>query len=215
MPQSLFLFKYEEDPTDSKLTALGGLPLFLDLMNAMGVIADLRRALDQSGHLEGWSVSDVVLALILVNLAGGECVGDLDRLNADLGFTKVLELAHRQGYGRQQRLALQRKLSKLKLRKLPSKSSAFRRLEEFHDPGEEEEKERRRQDAERTGKGKVYVQKPNALLRGLMVVLRQLVASIQKRSPQKEATLDQDATLVKTLKAEALYCSSTTRRTSR
>jgi hypothetical protein len=206
MPQSLLPFKYEEDPTDSKLTALGGLPLFLDLMSCLGVIAGLRQALDLSSRLEGWSASDVVLALILVNLAGGECVEDLDRLNADLGFAKVLELAHHQGYSRQQRRALQRKLNKLKMRKLPSKSSAFRRLEDFHDPGEEQEKERRRKEAERTGKGKAYVQKPNGLLKELMGVLRQLVASIQRRSPQKEATLDQDATLVETLKAEALYC---------
>ena len=206
LPQSLLPFQYEVDPTHSKLTALGGLPLFLDLMSGLGVIAGLRRHLAGPGDMHGWSVSDVVLALVLVNLAGGECVEDLHRLNADVGFGQVMGLANRAGYSRQQRRALGRKLAKLKMRELPSKSAAFRRLEKFHDPEEEEEKARRRRRAEKTGKAKSYIQKPNALLKGLMAVQRQLVAAVQRRSMQAVATLDQDATLIETLKDEALYC---------
>jgi hypothetical protein len=149
MSQTFLPFQYEVDPTNSKLTALGGLPLFLDLMTGLGVIKSLRQYLAGPGDMQGWSVSDVVLALVMVNLAGGECVDDLDRLNADVGFAKVMELAHQSGYSRQQRRALRRKLAKLSLRSLPSKSSAFRGLEKFHDPEEEEEKERRRHEAER------------------------------------------------------------------
>lgn len=206
MPQSLLPFQYEEDPTQSKLTALGGLPLFLDLMASLGVIASLRQSLACAGDIHGWSVSDVVLALILVNLAGGDCVEDLDRLNCDMGFGQVMGLAHRAGYSRQQRRALKRKLAKLKQRELPSKSSAFRKLEKFHDPAQEQEKAKRRELAEKTGKGKSYIHKPNELLKGLMSVLRELVAAVQRRSMQTVATLDQDATLIETLKEEALYC---------
>jgi len=206
LPQTLLPFQYEIDPTESKFTALGGLPLFLDLMSGLGVIAGLRRHLADPGDMHGWSVSDVVLALVLVNLAGGECVGDLNRLDADVGFGQVMGLANRAGYSRQQRRALKRKLAKLKMRKLPSKSAAFRKLEKFHVPEEEEEKARRRERAKKTGKNKSYIQKPNELLKGLMTVQRQLVAAVQSRSMQTEATLDQDATLVETLKDEALYC---------
>ena len=206
MPQRPLPFQYEIDPTNSRLTALGGLPLFLDLMSCLGVIANLRQCLAQPGDMQGWSVADVVLALILVNLAGGDCIEDLERLNADVGFTQVMGLAHRAGYSRQQRRALKRKLEKLKVRALPSKSSAFRSLEKFHDPEEEKEKERRREEAKKTGKGKAYVQKPNELLRGLVAVEKQLVAAIQRRSVYKEATLDQDATLVESGKQEALWC---------
>jgi len=206
MPQTLLPFQYEIDPTHSKLTALGGLPLFLDLMSGLGVIAGLRRYLVGSGDMQGWSVSDVVLALVLVNLAGGEVVEDVDRLNADVGFARVMELANSAGYSRQQRRALKRKLAKLRMRKLPSKSSAFRALEKFHDPNEEWEKEKRREEAKKTGKGKAYVQKPNELLTGLQEVQKQLVAAIQRWAVQAEATLDQDATLVETGKNEALWC---------
>ena len=206
MPQTLLPFQYEVDPTHSKLTALGGLPLFLDLMSGLGVIANLRQCLVGPGDMQGWSVSDVVLALVLVNLAGGEVVEDVDRLNADVGFARVMELANQSGYSRQQRRALKRKLAKLSMRKLPSKSSAFRGLEKFHDPNEEKVKEKRREKAEKTGKDKAYVQKPNELLKGLKEVHRQLVAATQRRAVQTEATLDQDATLVGTRKDEALRC---------
>ena len=150
MAQSLLPFNYENDPTKSKCTALGGLPLFLDLMSSLGLFAALRQCLDESWETKGWSLSDVVLALVLVNLAGGECVEDVERLNSDVGFSKVMELANQSGYSRQQRRYIQRKLAKLSVRKFPSSSSVFRRLELFHDVQEEEEKERRREEAIRT-----------------------------------------------------------------
>jgi hypothetical protein len=206
MAQTLLPFQYEIDPTKSKLTAFGGLPLFLDLMSSLGVFAAVRHYLACPGDMHGWSVSDVVLGLVLVNLAGGEVVEDIDRLNMDVGFSRVMELANSIGYSRQQRRALVRKFAKLKVRKLPSKSSAFRALEKFHDPHEEQEKQRRREEANKTGKAKVYIQKPNELLRGLMQVNKELVSAVQMRSMQTEATLDQDATLVETNKEEALYC---------
>lgn len=206
MAQRPLRFQYEQDHTKIKLTALGGLPIFLDLMNTIGVIQGLRHCLGAKDSMNGWSASDVVLALVMVNLAGGDCVEDLNLLNADLGFAKVMGLAHKQGYSRQQRRALQRKLAKVRVRALPSKSSAHRGLEKFHDPAEEEEKEKRRQEAEKTGKGKAYVQKPNWLLRGLQAAVNVLTESIQRGVPQRVATLDQDATLVRTHKAGALYC---------
>ncbi len=63
--QTLLPFQSEIDPTNSKLTALGGLPLFLDLMSSLGVIAGLRQCLTRSGDMQGWSVSDVVLSLMV------------------------------------------------------------------------------------------------------------------------------------------------------
>ena len=206
MAQVLLPFQYEQDPTKNKLTALAGLPLFLDLMKSLGFIDSLRECLDFSDDMRGWSVSDVVIALMMVNLAGGDCVEDLDQLNADMGFATILELVHKQGISRQQKRKLQRKLKKLKIRALASTSSAFRSLEKFHEPQEEKKKEEQRLEAEKTGNGKAYVQKPNEYLRGLLEAGRKLIASIQSRSICTKATLDQDATLVDTLKQEALYC---------
>ena len=77
MQQNLLPFKYEIDPTKSKMTSLGGLPLFLDLTRNLGILSYLRKNLDLSDTMRGWSVSDIILSLLMVNLAGGDCVEDL------------------------------------------------------------------------------------------------------------------------------------------
>lgn len=212
MAQTLLGFQYEEDAAPSKMTALAGLPVFLDLMVCLGLLESLRVHLDgKAEEGTGWSFSDVILSLILMNLAGGDCVEDLEQLNVDLGLCRTLDLARKHGMSRQQRRYLKRRMEKLKLRGIPSSSAAFRRLETFHDPKEEEEKERVRlaaEDALKAGKKekKSYIQKPNAVLRQLQWVQKKLIAAIIKRQPLGIATLDQDATLVQTHKSEASYC---------
>ena len=126
MTQNLLPYQLEIDPTQSKMTALGGLPLFLDLASCLGLLGSIRKRLSTEGDHAGWCVSDVVLSLMLVNLAGGDCVSDLERLGHDVGFTEIMDLAHLEGLSRQQRRATQRKLKKLGLRAFPSTSSVFR-----------------------------------------------------------------------------------------
>jgi hypothetical protein len=72
----------------------------------------------------------------------------------------------------------------------------FRYLAGFHD-GEEEKRRQPHQ---------AFIPAPNEALEGLRRVNRDLVAFVQSRSPQRVATLDQDATLAETHKKEALYC---------
>jgi len=206
MPQNLLPFQYKTDPIQSKLTALGGLPLFLDLMRNLGGIDSLRSCLDKTSEFDGWSHSDVVLSLVMLNLAGGDCVEDLEQLNVDLGFSKIMKLVQQQDISRQQKRFKKRKLTKLKMRRFPSTSSAFRRLEDFHDPKQEKEKNKQRQKAEITGKGKAYIQQPNQKLMALIEVNRRFVESIALRAQLTAATLDQDATLIETHKEEALFC---------
>ena len=50
-----------------------------------------------------------------------------------------------------------------------------------------------------------FIPSPNEALRGLHQVNADLLGFVQSRSPQREATLDMDATLVETHKQEALY----------
>ena len=53
--------------------------------------------------------------------------------------------------------------------------------------------------------GKAFIPVPNEHLRGLAKVNQGMAAFMQKRNPQKTATLDQDATLVETAKRDALF----------
>ncbi len=45
----------------------------------------------------------MVLALVLLNLAGGDCVADIKVLEADDGFCEVLKKAEMHGLGRKVR----------------------------------------------------------------------------------------------------------------
>jgi len=97
---------------------------------------------------------------------------------------------------RRQRRELERRWRKERRRTVPSPSSVFRYLESFHD--EEQEKLRE--------KGKAFIPAINEHLRGFCAVNKELVGFAQRHNPQETATLDTDATLVETHKADALWC---------
>jgi len=193
MAQGVLSFKYEEEKRDTGMTALGGLPVYLDLAAVMGIAERLESHL----HLkkQGWTDAQTVLSLVLMNLAGGDCVEDLRRLEGDEGFCQVLRRIEHQGLKRRERREAERRWRKERRRTVPSASAVFRYLSSFHDA--EQEKQR--------VAGKAFIPVQNEALRGLAKVNGDMVAFMQQQNPQKVATLDQDATLVETAKREALY----------
>ena len=193
MSQGVLPFKYEEEKKESGMTALGGLPVYLDLATVMGIGEKIEKHL----HIkrQGWTDRQMILSLIMLNLAGGDCVDDLEKLEGDDGFCKILRRIEQKGMKRRERREMDRRWRKERQRVVPSPSSVFRYLSAFHDP--EQEKLR--------SEGKAFIPVPNEHLRGLMKVNSELVAFIHGRNPQRVATLDQDATLVKTGKRDALY----------
>jgi hypothetical protein len=144
-----------------------------------------------------WYYTDaqMITALVLLNLAGGDCVDDLRLLEGDEGFCRVLRRVELQGMKRRERRALERRWRKERRRAVPSPSALFRYLSAFH--GEAQESGRQA--------GKAFIPGANEPLRGLAQVNRDLAAWVQSRSPEETATLDLDATLVSTGKQEALY----------
>lgn len=197
MAQGVLPYQYKEQGSVSGLTALAGLPAYLDLAHAAGMSAAIHRHLTIRGDgSQGWSDQQIVTALILLNLAGGDCVADLERLEADAGLSQVLRKVEYHGLPRRQRREMERRWRKERGRSVPSASPVFRYLAAFHDPAEE---------ARRPG-GTAFIPKPNEHLRGLGQVNRDFVAFVQSRSAQTSATLDMDATLVGSDKAQALYC---------
>jgi hypothetical protein len=82
-------FQYEADRSSGELTSLAGLPLYLDLVAAIGLGAAIRQHVHVAGS-QGWLDIQMVLALILLNLAGGDWLEDLERLEADRGFAAIL-----------------------------------------------------------------------------------------------------------------------------
>jgi Transposase DDE domain group 1 len=193
MPQGVLSYKYEEEKQASGMTALAGLPVYLDLASVLGLGEHIRTHMQVKTR--GWTDEQVILSLILLNLAGGDSVDDIKILGKDEGFCRVLGRVETKGLTRQQRRAQERRWRKEQHRSVPSPSALFRYLEAFHDPHEEKKRE----------KGKAHIPAPNEHLQGLMRVNRGFVASVQKHRPKTEATLDGDATLVHTQKEDALF----------
>ena len=195
MAQGVLPYKYEEERTDAGMTALAGLPIYLDLASVLGIGDCIGAHLHVRESGQGWTDEQAVLSLILLNLAGGDCVDDIKILEKDEGFCKVLGRVETKGLSRKERRAMERRWRKERHRSVPSPSALFRYLEAFHDVEEERKREA----------GKALIPAPNEHLQGLRKANRDLVASIQKCHPEKEATLDTDATLVETQKKEALF----------
>jgi len=195
MAQGVLPYKYEEERNEGGMTALAGLPVYLDLATVLGIGDCIRAHLHVRESGQGWTDEQAVLSLMLLNLAGGDCVDDIRILEKDEGFCKVLGRVETKGLRRQQRRAMERRWRKEHHRSVPSPSALFRYLEAFHNVGEERKRE----------KGKAFIPAPNEHLQGFGKANRDFVASIQKRHPEKEATLDTDATLVETEKREAFF----------
>ena len=102
MAQGLLPFQYESEAGEAGLTGLAGLPLYLDLWRATGLEQSVARRVAVSGA-QGWSDRQMVSALVLVNLAGGDGLDDLDRLEADDGLGRLVRAAEAYGQSRRER----------------------------------------------------------------------------------------------------------------
>ena len=202
MAQGVLSYQYQEEASDSGMTAWAGLPLFLDLAQAAGLWDSVSRHVTVRAGYRGWSDAQTVMSLVLLNLVGGSGVSDIRILEGDRGLGEVLRTAETAGLTRQERQSLKKKRRKQlkrgeQSRNFPSESAIFRYLARFHDPEQEE----LRADAE-----KAFIPKANEHLKGLGQVNTELVKFVQSRSPQTQATIDTDATLIETDKREALFC---------
>ena len=123
MQQGALPFQYAEEKNSTGMTALAGLATYLDLFQ----VADLRGSVGRHVGLreggQGWTDSQMVTSLILLNLAGGESVEDLRVLDKDGGLGRVLSRAETQGMRQRERR-----------RSVPSPSAVFR-LSKFHRRG--------------------------------------------------------------------------------
>lgn len=199
MPQGALPFQYEIEGGSSGLTALAGLPVYLDLMAVSGLAKSFERHVQARVGGQGWTDAQMGSDLVLLNVAGGDCVDDLRKLEGDEGFCRVLERMEVAGLPRRERREQERRWRKEKRRVVPSPSAAFRYLERFHD--EEQERLRRAE-----GTPKAFIPAANGALRGLSLVNRDLLAFAGAQGVNETATVDADATLKEVTKRSALYC---------
>ena len=195
MAQGLFPFHYESASTSSGLTGRAGLPLYLELASVAGFGRSVERHVRVAGK-QGWTDEQCAQALMLLNLAGGDCMDDLDILEADEGLGRLVRAVEDLGRSRSERRRLRRRWRDERKRALPSPSVVGRWLEGFHDHEEEARREA----------GKAFIPAATEGLMGLRRGNADLLAFASRHLRQKTATLDADATLVGTTKDEALFC---------
>src|SRR5271157_782361 len=192
--QGLLDFQYEADPSSHGLTSLGGLPLYFDLIKASGLGAAIRRHLRAAGG-QGWLDIQMTLAVIFLNLSGGDCVEDVERLERDGGFSAILRAIEKDLLSRAERRSLKSRWRRERERTGPSPSALSGWLERFHDPA-----------SPKAVAGTAFIPAVTEQLRGLWRVNQALVEFLHEHRPATTATLDMDATLIETHKRAALFC---------
>ena len=121
----------------------------------IGLSESIERNVKAREGCQGYTDRQMVMSLVLLNLAGGDCVDDLRLLEAEEGFRKVMHRVESRGVSRKAGGELEGRWRKERKRCMPSASSVFRYLEAFDDP---EQSSLRKA-------GKAFVPAPNEHLR--------------------------------------------------
>jgi hypothetical protein len=194
--ESLLPILLEEDPTESAVTSFSGLLPYLDLWKRLGMPQTVDSQVHICGAAQGWMDRQIVQSIILLNLSGGDCVTDIDKLEADAGLCAMFRAGEFAGLTLAERKSAAKRFRAARERSFPAATQLYSFLEACH--CSEEEKKR--------VLGKAFIPSPNEHLLALRSVNTALVAQMQRLRPQKIATLDGDATLVSTDARTALFC---------
>jgi hypothetical protein len=194
MTQTRLPFQYHIAKNKVKATGLAGLFLYLELAYTSGLCGYIQQHFTRKE--QGWSELQMIVCLVLLNIAGGDSVEDIERLEADLGLCAVLRRCDTYGLKPRARAAYEKRWRKGQQRALPSPSALHRYLKSFH---------RADQEVLRS-EGQAFIPAPSPALEQLSAANDLLIHCLQQQHPCERATLDQDATLCPTQKRTALYC---------
>jgi hypothetical protein len=195
MAQNGLPYEYKIENSKAGLTALGGLPTYLDLAFAVGLLKSIDRHMRIRSGDQGWTDRQMILSLVLLNLAGGDCVEDMEKLEGDKGFCQVMRKVELSGLSKKEKKAAKKRWRKDRIRTFPSASAIFRYLSQFHN--EEQEKLRE--------KGKAFIPEANQNLKAFALINKELIGFGYKGNMNETATIDTDATLAEVFKKNALY----------
>ncbi len=85
---------------------------FLISHDSVGLLRSLGRHLKIRSGDQGWTDRQLILGLMLLNLVGGDCVDDSDKLEADEGFCKKLRKVETHGLRQKERRELKKRWRK-------------------------------------------------------------------------------------------------------
>ena len=120
MKQGLLAFQYEQEKGSTGMTGLSGLMTYLELMQAAGLRSSVERHVRLRERGQGWTDSQMIISLMLLNLAGGESVSDLDLLEKDRGLCRMFREFETCGMRLSERRALEKRWRVERRRSVPS-----------------------------------------------------------------------------------------------
>jgi hypothetical protein len=168
-------FAYDEQESEENLTALGGMPLLMQAFRSLGAGHSVAEHIHLKQRQRGLDEASYVESFVVLNAAGGDCLEDFDHVRADTGLAELI------GH------------------ELPSPEAARKFLYQFHDESKVEEAQQ-----QELALGRVsYIPQESAALAGLGAVNRDVVQEFGRRTRDKIATIDMDATIIESWKQEA------------
>jgi len=180
---------------DVPVTSHAGLLPYFDLWMRLSMPQAVDRQVSICGE-QGWLDRQMILTLVMLNLAGGDCITDVEGLESDAGLREMLYGFERSTWTAKERKVAERRFRGGRSRAFPAATQIAGFLEACHDESQETLRKSR----------KAFIPAPNEALRSLASLNTTLIARLQACDPQPLATLDGDATLVETHTKNALCC---------
>jgi len=174
-------------------TARGGLVLLFEMLAAKRILVGLPRA--GGSPAQGWSDAQMILAVLVLNIAGFDRVSDIEHLEADAGLCAMLRRFEPKLLGMSRR-AIARRFRGGRERCFPSARSLRDWLDRFHVAGVH--------DVERE-KGTAFIPRHTERHELFREIGRRLAAEGVREAGAVSVTIDLDATIIASGKRECLY----------
>ena len=196
MAQGTLSFKYQLENYFEGSTQFAGLGAFIDLIVASQLHRSIEKHICARTDTQGYTDVQMILSLILLNLAGGKSIEHINILEKDNGLNRLLGHLEHHELSDVAKTEVLTRWRKVKERTFPSPSAIFEYLRCYHD-------EEKMGGAEQ-GSARIPIATP--LQKALLAVLKEQVDYAQKLNKSTSATIDQDATIKATYKETSLYC---------
>ena len=185
--------KLEVSREGTATTARGGLLLLFEVLAAKRILAGLPRA--SGSPAQGWSDAQMILAVLVLNVAGFDRVSDVGHLEADAGLCAMLGRFEPKLLGLSRR-SIARRFRGGRERCFPSARSLPDWLDRFHVAGVH--------DVERE-KGTAFIPAHTDRHDRFREVGRRLMAQGVREAGAVALTIDLDATVIASGKQECLH----------
>jgi len=193
--QSNLSYKYSGENKCHGMTQHAGVFPFLDLIYLSGLLGSIAKHINVRTDSQGYTDGHLLLTCLLINILGYQSISHVDYLERDSGLKKFIAHVARHEFNPYLKLNIKKRWRQKHYRDFPSSTTLFNFLKKFHVS--------KTMEIVKLG---AYIPALSNGLKGLLAVLKDLVAYAQKINPCEIATIDQDATLLPCNHCNAHYC---------